>query len=147
MRALQIHKFGGPDNLKLENVPIPSVGDSKVLVRVKAAGINPVDTYIREGAYATLPKLPAILGREVAGIVEEVGDSVSSIKVFKKKIHFARKTLNILLFYAETYAGILSLQFYCSYVLICFCFCFGILLSNIYSPVCLLLPQPRRSIL
>jgi NADPH2:quinone reductase len=85
MRALQIHKFGGPDNLKLENVPIPSVGDSEVLVHVNAAGINPVDTYIREGAYATLPKLPAILGREVAGSVEEVGKGVNSIKVFKRR--------------------------------------------------------------
>ncbi|XP_021921683.1 quinone oxidoreductase-like isoform X2 [Zootermopsis nevadensis] len=80
MRALRIHKFGGPDNLKLENVPIPSVGDSEVLVCVNAAGINPVDTYIREGAYAALPKLPAILGREVAGIVEEVGEGVKSMK-------------------------------------------------------------------
>lgn len=80
MRALRIHKFGGPDTLKLEDIPVPSVGDSEVLVRVHAAGINPVDTYIREGAYATLPKLPAILGREIAGRVEDVGEGVSSVK-------------------------------------------------------------------
>ncbi|XP_023702473.1 quinone oxidoreductase isoform X1 [Cryptotermes secundus] len=80
MRAVRIHKFGGPDNLKLEDIPVPSFRDSEVLVRVNAAGINPVDTYIREGAYATLPKLPAILGREVAGIVEDVGDGVSNLK-------------------------------------------------------------------
>jgi NADPH2:quinone reductase len=95
MRALQIHKFGGPDNLKLEDIPIPSVGDSEVLVRVNAAGINPVDTYIREGAYATLPKLPAILGREVAGIVEEAGEGVNSIKVFKKDIFCWKHTAYI----------------------------------------------------
>lgn len=80
MRALRIHKFGGPENLKLEDIPVPSFSDSEVLVRVNAAGINPVDTYIREGAYATLPKLPAILGKEVAGIVEDVGDDVSNLK-------------------------------------------------------------------
>ncbi|GFG33812.1 hypothetical protein Cfor_03512 [Coptotermes formosanus] len=80
MRALRIHKFGGPDNLKLEDIPIPSVGDSEILVRVHAAGINPVDTYIREGAYAALPKLPAILGKEIAGEVEDVGEGVSSVK-------------------------------------------------------------------
>ena len=84
MRALRIHKFGGPDTLKLEDIPVPSVGDSEVLVRVHAAGINPVDTYIREGAYATLPKLPAILGREIAGRVEDVGEGVSSVKVFER---------------------------------------------------------------
>lgn len=84
MRALRIHKFGGTKNLKLEEVPIPTIGDSEVLVRVNAAGINPVDTYIRDGAYVTLPKLPAILGREVAGIVAEVGESVNNVKVFKR---------------------------------------------------------------
>lgn len=86
MRALRIHKFGGPDNLKVEDLPIPSVGDSEILVRVHAAGINPVDTYIREGAYAALPQLPAVLGREVAGQVEGVGEGVSSVKVFKIKL-------------------------------------------------------------
>jgi NADPH2:quinone reductase len=88
MRALRIHKFGGHDNLKLESIPVPSFSDSEVLVRVNAAGINPVDTYIREGAYATLPKLPAILGKEVAGTVEEVGDAVSSVKVFRRYFFF-----------------------------------------------------------
>jgi NADPH2:quinone reductase len=81
MRALRIHKFGGPDNLKLEDIAVPSFNFSEVLIRVNAAGINPVDTYIREGAYAALPKLPAILGKEVAGIVEDVGEHVSSFKV------------------------------------------------------------------
>lgn len=85
MRAVRIHKFGGPENLKLEDIPVPSFSESEVLVRVNAAGINPVDTYIREGAYATLPKLPAILGREVAGIVEDVGDGVNNLKVFKRR--------------------------------------------------------------
>ncbi|PSN35328.1 hypothetical protein C0J52_17146 [Blattella germanica] len=64
MRAVQIQKFGGPETLKIQNIPIPSVGEQDILIRVHSAGINPVDTYIREGAYATLPSLPAILGKE-----------------------------------------------------------------------------------
>ena len=81
MRALQVHKFGGPETLKVQDIPIPCVGDSDVLINIRAAGINPVDTYIREGNYATVPKLPAILGKEVAGVVEETGKSVTNIKV------------------------------------------------------------------
>lgn len=80
MNAVRIHKFGGVENLKVETVPIPSITDDEVLVRVKAAGINPVDTYIRDGAYVVLPKLPAILGREVAGVIEEVGSNVNNLQ-------------------------------------------------------------------
>jgi NADPH2:quinone reductase len=109
MRALRIHKFGGPDNLKLEDIAVPSFNDSEVLIRVNAAGINPVDTYIREGTYAALPKLPAILGKEVAGIVEDVGDHVSSFKVFKRSYFFVTDTLNRL-FATETILVIISLQ-------------------------------------
>jgi NADPH2:quinone reductase len=96
MRALQIHKFGGPENLKVEDIAVPSVSGSEVLIRVNAAGINPVDTYIREGAYAALPKLPAILGKEVAGIVEDIGDCVSSFKVFKRSYFFVTDTEQII---------------------------------------------------
>lgn len=46
-----------------------------------SAGINPVDTYIREGAYAALPQLPTILGREAAGVIESVGPNVENFKV------------------------------------------------------------------
>ncbi|XP_049829522.1 zeta-crystallin-like isoform X1 [Schistocerca gregaria] len=80
MKAVRIHKFGSKDALKLETVPIPEVGESEVLVRVNAAGINPVDTYIREGSFAVLPTLPAILGKEAAGVVEKVGDGVQGLK-------------------------------------------------------------------
>lgn len=53
----------------------------KVLIEVKAAGINPVDTYIREGAYAVLPELPAVIGKDAAGIVADVGSNVKGFKV------------------------------------------------------------------
>jgi NADPH2:quinone reductase len=53
----------------------------QILVKVKAAGINPVDTYIRQGEFMVLPELPTVLGKEAAGIVEEVGSEVQGIKV------------------------------------------------------------------
>lgn len=51
------------------------------MVKVYAAGINPVDTYIREGVYSNVPKFPIVLGKEAAGVVEKIGDEVSSFKV------------------------------------------------------------------
>lgn len=81
MKAVRIQKFGPPENLQIENVPIPTPSKGEILINVKASGINPVDTYIREGTYATLPNLPAILGYEVSGLVEDVGPSVTKYKV------------------------------------------------------------------
>uniref|UniRef100_A0A7E4W1F8 Enoyl reductase (ER) domain-containing protein n=1 Tax=Panagrellus redivivus TaxID=6233 RepID=A0A7E4W1F8_PANRE len=79
MRAAQVHRFGPVDNIFLKlNVPVPKITPSQVLVRVKAAGVNPVDTYIRSGNYANLPTLPYSPGREGAGIVEEIGAEVTS---------------------------------------------------------------------
>ncbi|XP_067003260.1 quinone oxidoreductase isoform X2 [Anabrus simplex] len=80
MKAVRLHKFGGVTNFQIDTIPVPTHSEDEVLVRVRAAGINPVDTYIREGAYAILPKLPAILGKEVAGVVEEVGSNIDNIK-------------------------------------------------------------------
>ncbi|XP_049785712.1 quinone oxidoreductase-like isoform X1 [Schistocerca cancellata] len=80
MKAVRIHKFGGPEVLKTETIPIPSIKHNEVLIRVRAAGINPADTYIRSGGYGLLPELPAILGKDVAGEVEEVGETVKNFK-------------------------------------------------------------------
>jgi NADPH2:quinone reductase len=66
--------------LKLEDVPDPSPGPGEVLVRVKAAGVNPVETYIRAGAHAITPALPYTPGRDLAGLVEAVGASAGSWK-------------------------------------------------------------------
>ena len=55
MRAIVVHEFGGPDVMKLENVPTPAPGPAEVLVRLRAAGVNPVEAYVRAGAYARLP--------------------------------------------------------------------------------------------
>ena len=81
MRAVRVHQFGGPEVLKYEtNVSIPTPGPSDVLVRVEAVGVNPVETYIRAGTYARKPTLPAILGNNCAGIVQQVGAEVTNFK-------------------------------------------------------------------
>ncbi|MFN0012734.1 MAG: NADP-dependent oxidoreductase [Phycisphaerales bacterium] len=82
MRAARISAYGGPELLKVEEVPRPTVGLSDVLVRVHAAGVNPVDWKIQQGMLAGFaPKPPATLGQDVSGIVEAVGDKVAGFKV------------------------------------------------------------------
>ena len=69
MKAIRVHAFGGPEVLRLEEVPDPVPGPGQVLVRIRAAGVNPVETYVRAGAYARLPDLPYIPGSDAAGEV------------------------------------------------------------------------------
>lgn len=80
MRAALVREFGGFDKINIEEVPKPQAGDRQVLIRVQAAGVNPVDTYIREGKYTQVPELPYIPGKEGAGVVEEVGSGISKFK-------------------------------------------------------------------
>ena len=80
MKAIRVHKFGGPEVLQLDDVPDPKAGPGQVLVRIKAAGVNPVETYIRSGNYVNLPALPYIPGGDAAGVVEAVGDGVKRLK-------------------------------------------------------------------
>ena len=82
MNAIQIHKFGGPEVLEYStNVPRPKPGPDDVLVRIKAAGVNPVDVIRRSGQFPFYPPFPHTLGYDFAGIVEEVGSSVTTVKV------------------------------------------------------------------
>ena len=76
MRAMLVREFGGPDVMRLENVPTPKPGPSDVLVRVRAAGVNPVDTYIRAGTYPRKPTPPYIPGMDGAGQVESFGADI-----------------------------------------------------------------------
>jgi NADPH2:quinone reductase len=78
MKAIRIHATGGPDALRLDDVPQPVPGAGQVLIRVAAAGVNYIDIYHRAGLYA-LP-LPATLGQEGAGTVAAVGPEVSGIE-------------------------------------------------------------------
>jgi NADPH2:quinone reductase len=80
MKAIRVHQFGGPEVLKLEEMPTPWPGPGQVLVRVRAAGINPVDTYIRCGSYAVKPSLPYTPGKDAAGVVEAVGADAGNFK-------------------------------------------------------------------
>jgi len=80
MKAIRVSEFGGPEVLKLVDVPEPKPEAGQVLVRVKAAGLNPVDTYIRSGTYARKPNLPYTPGSDAGGVVEAVGSNVKSFK-------------------------------------------------------------------
>ena len=79
MKAILVREFGGPDVLHLEDVPDPKPGPSEVVVRIRAAGVNPVDTYIRSGTYARKPPLPYIPGSDGAGEIESVGAEVTNV--------------------------------------------------------------------
>ncbi len=81
MKAIIVRQYGEPEVMNIEEVPMPNVGTSQILVRVKAAGVNPVDTYVRAGVYATVPNLPYTPGKDGAGIVEAVGENVTQIKL------------------------------------------------------------------
>jgi NADPH:quinone reductase len=80
MKAIVVREFGGPEVLKLEEVPTPKPAPGQVLVRVHAAGVNPYDTYMRAGTYARKPPLPYTPGSDAAGVVEAVGDAVKKLK-------------------------------------------------------------------
>jgi len=81
MRAIRVREFGGPEVMRLEDVPDPQPGPGDVLVRIRAAGVNPVDAYIRSGSYARKPPLPYTPGSDGAGEVEAVGADVPGVKI------------------------------------------------------------------
>jgi NADPH2:quinone reductase len=80
MKAIQVHQFGGPEVLQLKEIPTPKPAPGQVLVRVHAAGVNPYDTYMRNGTYAIKPPLPYTPGSDAAGVIESVGEGVTKVK-------------------------------------------------------------------
>jgi NADPH:quinone reductase len=80
MKAIQVHQFGGPEVLALHEIPAPKPGRGEVLVRVRAAGVNPYDTYMRNGSYPIKPPLPYTPGSDAAGTIESIGEGVSKVK-------------------------------------------------------------------
>ncbi|MFH7245764.1 MAG: NADPH:quinone reductase [Spirulina sp.] len=82
MKAIYVDQFGGPEVLVLGDLEVPQrQSATQVLVEIRAAGVNPVDTYIRAGTYGRLPQLPYIPGTDGAGTVVAVGESVSRVQV------------------------------------------------------------------
>src|SRR5215213_419966 len=78
MQAIQVSQTGGPEVLTPVDIPVPSPKPDEALVQIKAAGINFIDVYIREGRYPT--PLPFVSGQEGAGVVTEVGSEVTTIQ-------------------------------------------------------------------
>lgn len=87
MKAIQFSQFGGPDVLELVELPDPHPAAGQIRIAVRAAGINPIDWKMRSGAMGG--DLPQTTGREVAGVVDEVGDGVTDVKPGDKVFGFA----------------------------------------------------------
>jgi NADPH:quinone reductase-like Zn-dependent oxidoreductase len=88
MKAARIHRFGGPEVIQIDDVPIPDPGHGEILVQVKAAGVNFFDAEIREGAIPTL-SLPHTLGMDGAGVVTAVGPSVDPSRIGQQVVFHA----------------------------------------------------------
>lgn len=83
MKAIVIEAFGGPEKLRLVEVEKPVPGDNEVLIRIYAAGVNPVDAKIRSGQHVSCKnmELPAVLGKDMSGVVEAIGKNVTDFNV------------------------------------------------------------------
>src|SRR4051812_6083841 len=80
MKAIRVQKFGEPEVLQVADIPDLTPGPGQIVVRVHAAGVNPVETYIRAGKYAKLPDLPYTPGTDGAGVVEKIGADVNGFR-------------------------------------------------------------------
>lgn len=94
MKAVVLHEYGGPDKLKYEDVPDPVPKEGQVLVRMTATSVNPIDYKMRSGAVKDYfpVEFPAILGRDVAGVVRDIGPRVSGFKPGDKVMALASQT-------------------------------------------------------
>ena len=95
MKAVVLHEYGGPEKLKFEdNVPDPGVSEDTVLVAAIAASVNPIDWKVRSGTRRKDFPLtfPAILGRDVSGVVRAVGNKVKHFKPGDRVLAFSNKT-------------------------------------------------------
>src|SRR3972149_2138386 len=79
MRAMRVHEYGGPEVMRLEEVPVPEPGKGEALVKLAAVGVNFIDVYQRMGLYRV--RLPFTPGSEGAGVVEALGSDVSEVSV------------------------------------------------------------------
>src|SRR5688572_22324941 len=86
MKAIRVREFGEPEVLQVTNIPDPTPGPGQMVVRIAAAGVNPVETYIRSGKYGRLPELPYTPGSDGAGIIFQVGSGVASTLVAGERV-------------------------------------------------------------
>lgn len=93
MKAIVTNEYGGPENLRLDEVPRPKVGPDQVLVRVKAAGVNPVDWKIAKGYLDSMMyvRFPLIPGWDAAGVVEELGADTPEFAVGDEVLGYVRR--------------------------------------------------------
>lgn len=80
MKAIRVHEFGNPEVMKWETVGDPTPAAGQITVNIQAAGVNPVESYIRAGGYARKPDLPYTPGSDGAGVVDAVGEGVGGFK-------------------------------------------------------------------
>jgi NADPH:quinone reductase-like Zn-dependent oxidoreductase len=78
MKAIRVHRYGGPEVLELEDIPIPAPDPDEVLVKVEAAGVGPWDALVRTGKSGVAQALPLTPGSDIAGVVDHVGANVSA---------------------------------------------------------------------
>src|SRR5262245_32445779 len=80
MKAIRVHDWGGPEVMKLEDVPMPAAGKGEAVVKIAASGVNFIDVYFRSGV-SKEPQMPYIPGREASGTVQAVGEGVTEVRV------------------------------------------------------------------
>jgi NADPH2:quinone reductase len=81
VKAIRVREFGAPDVMRLEEMPDLHPGPKQIVVRVKAVGVNPADTYMRAGMYSRKPTLPYTPGTDAAGVIESVGEGVTGVEI------------------------------------------------------------------
>jgi NADPH2:quinone reductase len=89
MRAIRVHDYGGPEVLRLEDLPVPEPGPGEARVKIAAAGVNFIDIYHRSGQYKGV--LPMTPGMEAAGVVDAVGPDVSDVQVGDRVVYAMRQ--------------------------------------------------------
>src|SRR4029453_19507096 len=84
MQAVALDEFGGPEALKIQNIPIPQIEENEILIRVEAAGVGAWDPFEREGRFVEImgskPTFPYVLGTDGAGTIAGVGEDVNHFK-------------------------------------------------------------------
>ena len=86
MKAVRIHRFGGPEVIRIEDIPKPVPNAGEVVVKVEAAGVGPWDALIRRGDSALPQTLPLTLGSDFSGVIDSIGSGVERFKMATKSL-------------------------------------------------------------